>query len=107
MDELLSPFEDQLSINKPTHGEPLHGLDLVRDLLLNVDIRGLQLHVDPMILTSWKNDGTIPTFLNNWYIWERIILNTHAESPRQGEALIVNCTMDWSMNRKFKSNRER
>ncbi|KAL0246277.1 hypothetical protein GEMRC1_007489 [Eukaryota sp. GEM-RC1] len=107
MDELLSPFEDQLLINKPTHGEPLHGLDLARDLLLNVDIRGLQLHVDPMILTSWKNDGTIPTFLNNWYIWERIILNTQAENPRQGEALIANCMMDWSTNRSFRSNRER
>ncbi|KAL0247992.1 hypothetical protein GEMRC1_003231 [Eukaryota sp. GEM-RC1] len=107
MDELLSPFEDQLSINKPTHGEPLHGLDLARDLLLNVDIRGLQLHVDPIILTSWKNDGTIPTFLNNWYIWERIILNTQAENPRQGEALIANCMMDWSTNKRFRSNRER
>ncbi|KAL0239629.1 hypothetical protein GEMRC1_009737 [Eukaryota sp. GEM-RC1] len=105
MDELLSPFEDQLSINKPTHCEPLHGLDLARDLLLNVDVRGLRLHVDPMIFTFWKNDGTIPTFLNNWYIWERIIIDTQAENPRQEEAVIADYTMDWSMNRRFRSDR--
>ncbi|KAL0236382.1 hypothetical protein GEMRC1_002964 [Eukaryota sp. GEM-RC1] len=81
-DELFTPFEDVLSINKTTYGEPRHGLDLARDLLLNVDIRGIQLHVDPHILSSWKSDGTIANFLCNWAIWERIILSSQFESPR-------------------------
>ncbi|KAL0235284.1 hypothetical protein GEMRC1_001866 [Eukaryota sp. GEM-RC1] len=104
-DELFTPFEDVLSINKTTYGEPRHGLDLARDLLLNVDIRGIQLHVDPHILSSWKSDGTIANFLCNWAIWERIILSSQFESPQIADNALAECRMDW--DKSWSSNKER
>ncbi|KAL0235722.1 hypothetical protein GEMRC1_002304 [Eukaryota sp. GEM-RC1] len=104
-DELFTPFEDVLSINKTTYGEPRHGLDLARDLLLNVDIRGIQLHVDPHILSSWKSDGTIANSLCNWAIWERIIISSQFESPQIADNALAECRMDW--DKSWSSNKER